>query len=399
MNRGIKALISALVVLTVGSSAFLGGVLFQRAAGSGSVLSVSDVLPGASASSTDNQLLDQVRGIIKKDALKPSGDGSITAGAIEGMLASLDDTYAAYFDPKAFKAFQSDATGEFFGIGVTIGLSKDAQPQVGSVFEGTPAAKAGLKAGDIFASIDGVSKPKWDLEDVVNRVRGPIGTKVTLLIKRNGGAPFKVMVTRDRVTVPNVSKKMYGQVGYVALMSFNEHSADDLRAAIQEFDKKGAKGYILDLRGNPGGLLSSAVDVSSLFIEDGVIVRIDERGKPEVEERATGGAITKKPLVVLVDSHSASASEIVAGALQDYGRAVIVGDQSFGKGSVQTVLNLMNGGGMKLTTAHYLTPKKQVINGHGVTPNVLVKMELKLRGDDKKDTQLFKALEVLRAKF
>jgi carboxyl-terminal processing protease len=365
----------------------------------GALPSVSDVLPVATTPPTDAALLNQVRGIIKGDALKPSGDESITAGAIDGMLASLDDTYAAYFDPKAFKEFQSDSMGEFFGIGVTIGLSKDAQPQVNSVFQGTPAAKAGLKAGDVFASIDGVTKPKWDLEDVVNRVRGPIGTKVALMVKRNGGSPFKVVVTRDKILVPNVTKKTYGQVGYVALMSFNEHSADDLRAAIQEFDKKRVKGYVLDLRGNPGGLLRSAVDVSSIFIADGVIVRIDERGKPEAEERATGTAITKKPLVVLVDSHSASASEIVAGALQDYGRAVIVGDQSFGKGSVQTIRNLDNGGGLKLTTAHYLTPKKQVINGHGVTPDVLVKMELKLRGDAKKDTQLLRALEVLRAKF
>lgn len=398
MNRGVKALIAALVVLTVGSSAFLGGVLFQRAADEGAVPSVSQVVSGTSAASKDDPLLDQVRTIIKTDALKPSADDSITTGAIDGMLASLDDTYAVYFSPKSYKEFQQDTKGEFFGIGVTIGLDKNAQPQVGSVFEGTPAAKAGIKPGDIFSAIDGVSKPKWDLEDVVNRVRGPIGTKVTLTVKRNGSAPLKVVVTRDRIMVPNVTKKMYGQVGYIALMSFNERSADDLRAALGYLDGKGAKGYVLDLRGNPGGLLNSAVDVASLFVPDGVIVRIDERGKPEVEQRATGNVATSKPLVVLVDSHSASASEIVAGALQDYGRATIVGVQSFGKGSVQTIRNLMNGGGLKLTTAHYLTPKKQVINGHGVTPDVVVKMELKFRADPAKDTQLQKALEVLKSK-
>jgi carboxyl-terminal processing protease len=266
MNRGIKALIAALVVLSVASSAFLGGVLFQRAADYGAVPSVSSVLSGAPSASPDDALLDQVRGIIKSDALKPSGDESITAGAITGMLASLDDTYAAYFDPKSFKEFQADAKGEFFGIGVSIGLSKDNQPQVSSVFEGTPAAKAGLKPGDVFASIDGVSKPKWDLEDVVNRVRGPLGTKVALMVTRNGGTPFKVEIVRDRIMVPNVSKKMYGSVGYVALMSFNERSAQDLRDAITALDKSGAKGYVLDLRGNPGGLLRSAVDVASIFV-------------------------------------------------------------------------------------------------------------------------------------
>lgn len=398
MKRGIKALIAALVVLTVASGSFLGGVVFQRAADEGAVPSVEQVLPGSSGANKDDALIDQVRAIIKSDALKPSSDQSMTTGAIDGMVASLEDTYAVYFTPSSFKEFQQDTKGEFFGIGVTIGLDKNAQPQVGSVFEGTPAAKAGLKAGDVFAAIDGVSKPKWDLEDVVSRVRGPIGTKVRLTIKRNGGKLFDVVVTRDRIMVPNVMKKMYGDVGYISLMSFNERSADDLRAGLAELDRKGAKGFVLDLRGNPGGLLRSAVDVASLFIPDGVIVRIDERGKPEVEERATGQTVTSKPLLVLVDSHSASASEIVAGALQDYGRATIVGERSYGKGSVQTIRNLSNGGGIKLTTAHYLTPKKRVINGVGVTPDVVVKMELKLRGDATKDVQLLRALEVLRGK-
>ena len=181
-------------------------------------------------------------------------------------------------------------------------------------------------------------------------------------------------------------------------MSFNEPSADDVRKALAAADKRGAKGYILDLRGNPGGLLSSSIDVASLFVPDGVIVRVDERGKPEKVMNATGGSVTTKPLVVLVDDNSASASEIVAGALQDYGRAVIVGETSYGKGSVQTMLPLKNGGGLKLTTAHYLTPKSRVINGKGVVPDVVVKMDPRLQEDAAKDTQLQRAVQVLRAK-
>jgi carboxyl-terminal processing protease len=192
--------------------------------------------------------------------------------------------------------------------------------------------------------------------------------------------------------------KTYGDVGYVVLTTFNELSAEDLAAAIKDFDAKGAKGYILDLRGNPGGLLDSAVQVASLFVEDGVIVRVDERGKPEEEQRASGGAITSKPLVLLVDAGSASASEIVAGALKDYGRATIVGVTTYGKGSVQSVVPLDNGGAVKLTIAHYLTPLGKVIDKVGVVPDVVVKMDPQLQASDTTDTQLKRALEVLRSK-
>ncbi|MDO8949615.1 MAG: S41 family peptidase [Actinomycetota bacterium] len=398
MKSVLKAFVASLVVLTVGASAFLGGVYFQRVADTG--VPVPSV-PGLAAPKSDvGSLVDQVKGLIQKEALEPSSDTTITTKAIEGALASLDDTYAAYFDPKQYGEFQMDSKGEFYGIGVTIGLSKDNQPVVNTVFDGTPAKKAGLKAGDIFASIDGLTRKKWDLDEVVSHVRGPIGTKVKLQIKRGKDAPFTVSITRDRIVVPNTMKKTFpGKVGYVRLMSFNERAAADLGDAIREFDKKGMRGYILDLRGNPGGLLTSAVQVCSLFVEDGVIVRVDERGKPEEENRAIGGAITSKPLVVLIDFHSASASEIVAGALQDYKRAVIVGETSYGKGSVQTVRKLDNGGAIKFTIAHYLTPKKRVINKKGVVPDVVVKMDMALQDTPAKDSQLQAALSVLRGKF
>jgi carboxyl-terminal processing protease len=252
----------------------------------------------------------------------------------------------------------------------------------------------------VFLAVNGVRKAKWDLEDFVTRVRGPVGTKVTLEVKRGTGSPFSVVITRDRIVVPNTETKTFGaDVAYIRLMSFNEPSAGDVRTALAEADKKGAKGYILDLRGNPGGLLTSSVDVASLFVPSGAIVRVDERGAPEKVIKATGAVVTSKPLVVLVDVHSASASEIVAGALQDYGRAVIVGETTYGKGSVQTMLPLKNGGGVKLTTAHYLTPKKRVINGKGVVPDVVVKMDPRLQETSAGDTQLQRAITVLRARF
>jgi carboxyl-terminal processing protease len=394
MNRGIRALVASLVIVLVACGFFIGGVLF-----SGSVGVVPYVGSLVSSSTTDaGALIDRVERIIEQDALVPSSEESITSNAIRGALESLSDPYAAYYDAKQYAELRQDQTGEFFGIGVTLGLNKDGQPVAVTVYDNTPAKRAGLKTGDVFTAVDGARRAKWDLDEFVALVRGPLGTKVTLEITRSGAKPFTVTLTRDRIAVPNTMTKTYGDVGYVVLTTFNDLSADDLAAAIKDFDAKGAKGYILDLRGNPGGLLDSAVQVASLFVEDGVIVRVDERGKPEEEQRASGGAITSKPLVLLVDAGSASASEIVAGALKDYGRATIVGVTTYGKGSVQSVVPLDNGGAVKLTIAHYLTPLGKVIDKVGVVPDVVVKMDPQLQASDTTDTQLKRGLEVLRSK-
>ena len=180
--------------------------------------------------------------------------------------------------------------------------------------------------------------------------------------------PFTI--TREKITYPNIKSEKIGDVGYIRLGQFNAKAADDIKKAIEDLTKQGAKGFVLDLRDDPGGLLDQAVDVSSLFIADGVIVRVDERNKPEQVVNATGNKITDAPMVVLINGDSASASEIAAGALQDYGRAMLVGEKSFGKGSVQTIEQLPDGGAVKFTIAHYLTPKKRVINGIGLTPDV-----------------------------
>jgi carboxyl-terminal processing protease len=283
-------------------------------------------------------------------------------------------------------------------VGVVLGLNKAGQPYASRVFPGSPAARGGVKAGDVFTAVGTVRKAKWDLDSFANLVRGPAGTPVTLEVTRAGRAPFTVTLTRARITPPNTTTKMYGDVGYVRLMTFNERSAAELSSAIKSFDAKGAKGYVLDLRDNPGGLLNSAIDVVSLFVRQGVVVRVDERGKPEEVDSVNGGQITSKPLVVLVDGGSASASEIVTGALKDYVRATIVGELTYGKGSVQSVQPISNGGAVKMTIAHYLTPLRKVINHVGVTPDVVVKMDPLLQLTEKKDTQLARALEVLRAK-
>ncbi len=393
MNRGIRVLVSALVLIVVATAFFIGGIVFAGVVGT--LPSLGSL---GSSGSDPGTLVDTVKTLIEQRALVPSSEESITTNAIRGELESLGDPYAAYYDAQQYKELQQTQSGEFFGVGVSLGLNKAGQPIAVTVFDGTPAKRAGIKAGDVFSAANGVRKTTWVLQDFVDIVRGAVGTTVTLEVTRTGVKPFSVTLTRERIAVPNTVTKMYGDVGYVRLMTFNELSAADVAKAIKEFDAKGARGYILDLRENPGGLLSSAVEVSSIFIKSGIVVRVDERGKPESVEMATGDALTTKPLVVLVDAYSASASEIVTGALKDYGRATIVGVTTYGKGSVQTVLPIGNGGAVKMTIAHYLTPQSKVINKIGVLPDVVVAMDPKLQASEKTDTQLTRALEVLRSK-
>jgi carboxyl-terminal processing protease len=294
--------------------------------------------------------------------------------------------------------------GSFGGIGVVLGENKQGQANVVEVYKDTPAATAGVKAGDVFHSIDGTTQAKWTTEEVVKFVRGPEGTQVRLTMTRPAKDPSKpgteltFTIVRAVIDLPNTKTQMFGNVGYVRLGQFNANSAKDITTAISELTGKGAKALVLDLRENPGGLLDQAVDVSSLFIQDGPIVRVDERNKPEQISYANGNKITDLPLVVLVDAESASASEITGGALQDYKRATLVGVKSYGKGSVQTIVKLSDGSGLKFTIAHYLTPLKRAINGIGLTPDVVVTMDPMKQLDQKTDTQLIKAVAIAKSK-
>lgn len=390
MKRFAKALLAPAVVTVLVFSAFWAGTIYASLGGG---------FPGVSGVRSEaGRLVDQVDTLIQQHALVPSSETSITTGAIDGVLASLEDTYAAYYTPKDFADLLEGQRGEFFGIGISVGLNKEGQPFAERVFPDSPAEEADLKAGDALTAVNGERHDKWDLEHFVSLVRGPAGTTVTVEVTREGRPPFDVTLTRRRVTIPSTATKMYGEVGYVRLMSFNERSATDLMTAIESLDSQGAKGYVLDLRQNPGGLLVSAVDVVSLFVKEGVAVRVDERGQPEQVQNVNGQVVTGKPMVLLVDGGSASASEIVTGALKDYGRATIVGEKTYGKGSVQSVQPLSNGGAVKMTIAHYLTPLRNVINGVGVTPDFVVTMDPLKQLDEKTDTQLTKALEVLRDK-
>lgn len=382
------------LVLVLG--AFAGGFVFARQT------DPLGQLPGVETTKPDvGEQVNEAMDILNTEALTRPKEASATAGAIQGLLDSTGDKWAMYFDAQHYKYFNEQNSGEFGGIGVTIG-EKDGQGYVVAVMPDTPAAKAGMKPNDVFVEIDGVRQDKWSSEEIVKRVRGDVGTDVKITIRR--GKDLKSFkIKRALIEVPNVQSAMLpGKIGYIRLFSFNQHGEADTRAAIQSLEDKGAKGLVIDLRDNPGGLLDQAVRVSSLFIPNGVIVRVDERDKSEEVHRATRKVATDAPIVLLVNENSASASEIVGGALQDYARAPLVGMKTFGKGSVQTSEELSDGGAMKFTIAHYLTPKKRVIDGKGLTPDYVVKMkpdqeyDPKFQKDMKKDTQLLKAIEVLK---
>ncbi len=396
MKNGTRVAIATLLTVILLAAGFAGGFAVSRATSEAAIASV-EVPTFDHDATTAGDKVDKVNKLLQKDALKPPNETSATAGAIKGLLEATGDKYAMYLDPKHLEFFNEQMTGSYGGVGVGLG-EKDGAAYVVEVFPGTPAAKAGVKRGDVIRTVNGVTRKKWTTDEVIKRVRGPKGTAVSVTMYRPGTkklVPFKLM--REDIKYPNIKTSLKGDVGYIAMYEFNSTSAKDVRAAIEKLEKQGAKGFVLDLRNNPGGLLDQAVDVSSLFVRDGVIVQVDERNKKPIEYRATGDVVTDAPVVLLVNENSASASEITAGALQDYARAKLVGTKTYGKGSVQTIENLSFGGAIKFTTAHYLTPKGRAINGKGLKPDVLVKMNVEKMANEKTDTQLQRALEIVRS--
>ncbi|BAZ28614.1 carboxyl-terminal protease [Cylindrospermum sp. NIES-4074] len=329
--------------------------------------------------------------------------------SIREMLKKLEDPYTRFMTPEEFKSMQVETSGELIGIGIT--LSQDEKTKklvVIAPIEDTPAFKAGLLSKDIILQIDGKSTKGMDTNQAVSLIRGEAGTKVTLLIERNGQQKqFQIPRARIEIHPVKYSQKQtpIGNIGYIRLNQFSANAGKEMQSAIKDLESKKVTGYILDLRGNPGGLLFSSVEIARMWLDKGTIVStIDRRGEQE-REVANGRALTNKPLVVLVNKGSASASEILSGALQDNKRALLVGTQTFGKGLVQSVRPLEDGSGMAVTIAKYHTPNGRDINKHGIDPDVTVNLtdaqlqELWLRERDKlatsADPQFAKAVEVL----
>ncbi len=299
--------------------------------------------------------------------------------AIRGMLAALDDPYTRFLDPREFKEMQIDTSGELSGVGIQLSLDKDTKNLVViAPIEGSPASKAGVQPQDVIAAIDGKSTKGMSTEDAVKLIRGQAGTTVTLTLRRKGQT-LEVPLTRQRIELHAVEHQLNTspdgrKVGYIRLKQFTATAAKDMRLALQDLESKGAQGYVLDLRSNPGGLLVASVEIAREWLNEGTIVSTKTRDGIQDIKRATGRAITDKPLVILVNEGSASASEILSGALQDNHRAVLVGQKTFGKGLVQSVRGLSDGSGMTVTIAKYLTPSGRDIHKHGIDPDVSVKL-------------------------
>ncbi len=321
---------------------------------------------------TFNEVLDMIR----KNFVDEVDTADLMQGAINGMMKSLDP-HSAFMTPELYKELEVETLGQFGGIGIEIMIMKDVLTVV-SPIEDTPAFNAGLKSGDQILKIDGKSTKDVTIMEAVQKLRGQKDTKVTITIFReNMTAPKEVTLTRAIIQVKSVKfKKMEDHIGYIRIAAFQERTAEDLRKALKEVSEKNVpmKGLVLDLRNDPGGLLNQAIEVSDVFLKSGVIVTTRGRSK-SVETRSIAKDDNNEitcPIVVLVNEGSASASEIVAGALQDNGRALVVGTQTFGKASVQTVIPLEGGSALKLTTARYYTPKGRSIQAEGITPDIIV---------------------------
>jgi len=339
----------------------------------------------------------------------------LTYAAIRGMLASLHDPYTRFMDPTEYRSMQEDTRGDFFGIGAQL-QEKEGQIVIYRPIEGSPADKAGIKAGDVIVEVDRKPVAGMRVDDVVKKIRGPRGTKVELTIRRKGEAKLlHISIVRDLITSPVVYSYMEDEklgIGRIRLEQFNEKCDQLLVQKVRELEAKGLRALILDLRYNPGGLLNVAVDVASRFIDNGVVVLIQEKnGKITKLHAERGRALKPYPLVVLVNEWSASASEIVAGAIRDNKRGVIIGETTFGKGLVQTIFQLQDSSAVAITTAKYLTPSGHDLNRKvdpdgneirrgGIQPDIVVKQSEEMTDIDDRahDVQLQKAVEYLREK-
>jgi len=325
------------------------------------------------------RVFSEAMSIVRKNYVEDTKPKDLVYGAIKGMLGSLDP-HSAFMSPEQFKEMQVDTKGEFGGLGIQIGI-KDGMLTVIAPIEDTPAYKAGIKAGDKIIKINNEFTKDMSLHDAVSKMRGTPSSSVKITVIREGWKETKdFTMVREIIKIKSVKSKLIeDSIGYVKINQFQEQTSSDLSSAIEKLTQQNITALILDLRNNPGGLLNSAVDVSSQFLQSGkLVVFIKDRKGEKIEYRSSTNKLNSHiPMVVLVNQGSASASEIVAGALKDWNRAVIIGTQTFGKGSVQSVVPLGDGSALRLTTARYYTPKGVSIQTTGIAPDIMVKPEVK----------------------
>jgi len=348
-------------------------------------------------------LFGEVLENIQKDYVDDVNQSEIMDSAINGVLQSLDP-YSAYMSPELFKEMQTDTRGEFGGLGIEIGMEAGVVKVI-SPIDDTPAERAGIKAGDYIVRIGKEQVQGKSLMEAVKLMRGPVGTTIDLTVRRkNVKKPIEFKIIRKIIEIKSVNSKIISKkknIGYIRLKSFNENSDNQFLKSIKKFEKNpNIKGYVIDLRNNPGGLLTQAINITDFFLNDGEIVSTKGRKISETRKffARKGDEIKGKPIVVLINNGSASAAEIFAGALKDHKRAIILGENSYGKGSVQSIIPLRNGGGMRLTISKYYLPSGKSISEVGVTPDILVEEtedDFKINSD--KDNQLNYAIKLFNS--
>jgi carboxyl-terminal processing protease len=359
MKIALGLFLSVIIVLAFAAGCFVGDRNFQQ---------------------TDFDIVEQAWGIILQEYVENDqiDTEALAQGAVRGMVEALDDPYTAFLDAESYQLSMGELEGSFEGIGAYVSV-KDEQLIVAPIAD-SPADKAGIRAGDIVLEIDGQSTEGMSLAEAVLLVRGPEGTTVTLLVLHEGETePELISIVRAVIEVPSVNFEMREEIAYIAITNFSERTAGELAEVMATIAKQGAEGIVVDLRSNLGGTLNSAVDVASFFLREGVVVEVvDNKGHRDVYSVRPGIMTTDLPMVVLVDEYTASGSELLVGALQDYGRATIAGTTTFGKGSVDVLHQLSDGSGLYITIGRWFTPKGRLIEGEGLYPDY----ELELEGED-----------------
>ena len=339
---------------------------------------------------------------IQKDYVDEVNQSEMMDSAINGVLQSLDP-YSSYMSPELFKEMQTDTRGEFGGLGIEIGMESGVVKVI-SPIDDTPASRAGIKAGDYIVKIGNDQVQGKSLMEAVKLMRGPVGTSINLTVRRkNVKKPLEFKITRRIIEIKSVNSEIIGKnkdLGYIRLKSFNENTDKQFLNIVKRFEKNSKiDGYILDLRNNPGGLLTQAINITDFFLDDGEIVSTKGRKSSETRKffARKGDEIQGKPIIVLINNGSASASEIFAGALKDHKRAIILGENSYGKGSVQSIIPLRNGGGMRLTISKYYLPSGNSISEVGVSPDIIVEEEDNFKLNSENDNQLNYALKLFNS--
>jgi len=386
------AIISVIIVIFVFSTGLWIGINFDSLKGYLLNTERNDIFAADAEFNLD--AFKEVMDLISGNSLVEKSDEAIIRAGMEGMLSALDDKYAEYYTSEEYSQIMEAYSGTTSGIGVVVTLNEEEQVLVIRILEDTPAYRAGIMEGDIIVEVDGTEIKDMDLETVVAMIKGKEGTSVNLKISRpSEDKTLEIEVTRGRFYVPNLISEIFEEgIGYIWYYDFQVNGATQLDKEIQKLIDDGASGLILDLRNNPGGTWDDAIEVCDLFINEGVISTI--KGRTGDEERADEfiakeGKYTEIPLVVLINGFSASASELVAGALKDSGRAILVGERSYGKGVIQGLYELSDGSGIKFTTAKYFLPSGASVEGIGVRPHIVIE----LKEDDTEDVQLNRAIE------